>query len=241
MFLRDTLELVEAVPFSLHSTLPLPPPLPLTSHQDASEKVSQWEQDLFDDQDPTQKKVRHMRVMARKLHLVPGDKALHQPKALADQAEYFYKQGRDLFAAWVSPICVFSAFDMLCAHVLPMTASTTLNALDRFEYRTALLDPALVQVNKASILSFLELIDVCQTYESLLGDYQTGISAWVKAMMTEKTSERGHGGVFDMMSFSADQEIESIVMGNVGVAVLALKAMLTVSNARKETEVIPDT
>lgn len=72
-----------------------------------------------------------------------------------------------------------------------------------------------------------------QAYENLLGNWQTGISEWIRAVTT-KSSTQGRVGVHDMIYHASQLERESIAMCNVGSAVLCLRYLYRVSNFRND-------
>lgn len=63
--------------------------------------------------------LRTQRTFTRKLHLVPGDESIHEPLAIAEQAEYFGRSNQVSVGRWASGYAMFVAFDRIASYAAP--------------------------------------------------------------------------------------------------------------------------
>ncbi|VDB96858.1 unnamed protein product [Peniophora sp. CBMAI 1063] len=208
--------------------------------QTAATTVANWERRVFV-QGKGQKHNKHRKAFVRKLHLVSGDQAKYPPLALADVARHFLQIHNDSLANWISSWCLFVAFDLVASHTAPSRTMELVITEDMVPYQRVSLEPDVVaryenlmgnyQANiRAWIESACEAERRHREQEQLLADAsreskQAAENPSLKVMEVPTASPRS-GGVYDMVSEGAKQEIEAIVQCNVGMTALALQQML---------------
>lgn len=67
-----------------------------------------------------------------------------------------------------------------------------------------------------------------QSYNNMLGDYQTDVSNWVTAVTT-RSPTAGTDGVFGMITEGWSRTVEGMSFVNIGCAALVLRNLLKVS------------
>ncbi|KZV61101.1 hypothetical protein PENSPDRAFT_671229 [Peniophora sp. CONT] len=156
---------------------------------EGAQNTDAWEKSLFCNagQNP-----RGQATMVRKLHLAIGEQPLHEPLALAQQAEYFGKQQRDQLSRWISVFSPFLAFDFVAAHMIPRSVTRSLSTAEALPYQQQPLDARTVK-----------------RFNTLFEKYHLKIAAWIEAMTSGRPDNAGHHGLLDMVHYASKSSIES--------------------------------
>ena len=86
-------------------------------------------------------------TLTRKLRLAPNDKGMHEPLALAEQAEYFTgNQKEDTRCRWLSVFLPFIAMDVVASHVAPEMARSVISSQENVPFQKVPLDRKVVNV-----------------------------------------------------------------------------------------------
>ncbi|KZV59070.1 hypothetical protein PENSPDRAFT_672613, partial [Peniophora sp. CONT] len=185
----------------------------------SAKNVDLWQASVFSTFTTETRVTKARRTLVRKLRLVRDENTLHEPLAMAEQAQYFLTQLEDQQARFVSVHIMFIAFDMAASLFLPHVSRRTLSPTGSQPYQKVLLDSRVVT-----------------SFNNLLSKYQEKTLEWVDVVTSQRRTAKTQG-IFDVIREASNEALEGTTFCNIASAALLLKTLLN-SPPRVEGELL---